>query len=280
MTSPAGASAPLPRAIAVDWSGAATRADRKIWLAECARDPTAAAGVRVLRLESGRSREEVVAHLVDCVARDANVVIGLDFSFSFPAWFLQAQGCRTAVDGWTLAAREGERWLAECPPPFWGRPGVRRPLLDGGRNEFRQTERRVPAVGGVRPKSTLQVGGAGAVGTGAIRGMPWLRTLRDAGCAIWPFDAPRLPGAALVIELYPRLLTGPVAKRRDEARIAALREQHTALPHAIRRAAAASEDAFDALCSAVGMARRAESFAKLAPATALPELLEGEIWVP
>ena len=38
----------------------------------------------------------------------------------------------------------------------------------------------------VRPKSTFQIGGAGAVGTGSLRGMPHLLTLREAGCAVWP----------------------------------------------------------------------------------------------
>lgn len=268
----------LPRAIAVDWSGALTRADRKIWLAECEPDAGVPLGVRVLRLECGRSRDEVIDHLLHCVAADPNVVVGLDFSFSFPAWFLEEYGCRSVVDAWSLAEREGERWLAECPPPFWGKPGVRRPALDSARDEFRLTERRVPTVGGVRPKSTFQVGGAGAVGTGAVRGMPHLRRLRDGGCAVWPFDAPRLPAAALVVELYPRLLTGPVPKRREDARAAHLRERFPSLPHPIRRASIASEDAFDALCSAVGMAQRAESLAALAPSTTMPGLLEGEIW--
>jgi hypothetical protein len=42
--------------IAVDWSGAARGAERRIWLAEVA-------GGRLVRLECGRSRAELVRHL-------------------------------------------------------------------------------------------------------------------------------------------------------------------------------------------------------------------------
>lgn len=56
-------------------------------------------------------------------------------------------------------------------------------------DELRRTDRERPAVGGIRPTSGFQIGGAGAVGTGAVRGMPMLARLRAAGFAIWPFDA-------------------------------------------------------------------------------------------
>ena len=55
----------------------------------------------------------------------------------------------------------------------------------------------------------FQIGGAGAVGTGSIRGMPHLLTLADSGFTIWPFVSGGLP---TVVEIYPRALTGPVNK--------------------------------------------------------------------
>src|SRR5205085_2351508 len=54
---------------------------------------------------------------------------------------------------------------------------------------------------GGRPKSVFQLVGAGQVGTGSLRGIPFLPRLRER-FAIWPFDEPRLP---LVVEVYPRL---------------------------------------------------------------------------
>jgi len=258
-------------------------AARKLWLAECRpavhrRSASNADGAPdVVRLESGRSREALVAHLLDDIARDPRVVIGLDFSFSLPAWFLASLGVSDIESAWALVARERERWLADCPAPFWGRPGRKRPTLPHEADHWRRTERELPSVAGIRPKSTLQIGGAGAVGTGALRGMPYLRSLREAGCAIWPFDAPRFP---LIVEIYPRLLTGPVAKSDSAARAAHLALHLPALMRETLQAAAGSDDAFDAVCSAAAMARVADVFSTLPPARDSVSRLEGEIWWP
>lgn len=93
-------------------------------------------------------------------------------------------------EAWDLAAREGERWLAACPAPFWGRRGRPRPTFGPGQSPFRVTEDQQRTVAGIRPKSVFQVGGAGAVGTGSLRGMPELSRLRAAGFSIWPIDPP------------------------------------------------------------------------------------------
>lgn len=136
---------------------------------------------------------------------------GLDFGFSVPAWYAGARGWRSAAEVWAAAGDDGERWLAECAPPFWGRPGHPRPHdVDAG---LRQTERAWSML--QRPKSVFQVGGAGSVGTGSIRGMPMLLSLRQAGWAVWPFDA---RGDHTLVEIYPRLFTGRVIKRSAEAR--------------------------------------------------------------
>lgn len=267
----------LPRILAIDWSGAARGAERRIWLAEW----DAARG-GVVRLEDGRSREALVEHLCREVQRDPHVVIGLDFAFSFPAWFLAERSLATAPAAWALVAREGERWLADCPPPFWGRPGRPRPDVP---DHFRRTERELAPVAGIRPKSVLQIGGAGAVGTGSLRGMPHLLALRAAGCAIWPFDPPGFP---LVVEIYPRLLTGPVTKSSashrgewlatrtsDAPTLTARPEGDAMLAHAAR-----SEDAFDALASAMAMGRAARDFSALERHDDPRTLLEGIIWRP
>jgi hypothetical protein len=263
----------VERLLAIDWSGARTGAARKVWLAESrAGDPG-----RVVRLESGRDRAALLAHLLAESDRDPALVVGLDFSFSLPAWFLRAHGLSSAPELWSLAAREGERWLAACEPPFWGRPGRRRPV--SAHDELRATEAAVGAVAGIRPKSTFQIGGAGAVGTGAIRGMPVLAALRDAGWAIWPFDAP-VPGQPAAVEIWPRLLTGPVVKSRAGERAAYLARRYPSLAPAHRAAAASSEDAFDALVSAIVMAEHAGALARLEGASDERTRLEGAIWRP
>src|SRR5207249_2347049 len=106
-------------------------------------------------------------------------------------------------------------------------------------------------------KSVFQIAGAGAVGTGSLRGMPALLDLRAAGFAIWPFDPPRLP---MAVEIYPRWLTGRVNKSSPIARALYLATRFGEENRALLRTAASSEDAFDAAVSALRMARAAGSF--------------------
>ena len=189
----------MTRAIAVDWSGARTGERRAIWLAE-------AVGGRLVRLEGGRTREEVVAHLLGEAARDPDLVAGLDFAFSLPEWFLRQRGIDDAGGAWELVTREGEAWLTNPQPPFWRR---RKAHGDG----FRRTELEC----GGQPKSVFQLVGAGQVGTSTLRGIPFLPRLRER-FAIWPFDDPRLP---LLVEIYPRLYARDGVYPNEHARDAA-----------------------------------------------------------
>jgi hypothetical protein len=253
--------------VAVDWSGRAHGERRAIWVAE-ARDG------ETLRLEDGRTRDEVADHVLDLAATDSQLVVGMDFSFSLPEWFLDARGFATVDDLWAAAAREGEQWLRECRPPFWGRPGARRPQLPA---HLRVTETEAPTRGGVRPKSSFQVGGAGSVGTGSIRGFPVLARLRRAGVAIWPFDPGTLPR---VVEVYPRACTGAVVKSRHDARAGFLDTRYPQLAAPLRARAVASEDAFDALVTALVMAEHARELASLDPPDHPAAAREGWMWCP
>jgi hypothetical protein len=253
----------VTRAIAVDWSGAVAGASRRIWLGE-ARDGA------LLRLECGRTREAVAAHLLDELERDPDTVIGLDFGFSYPAWFVGSLGVACGRDVWRRMAEGAERIIAACEAPFWGRPGVPRTECE----QWRRCERELRDAG-LAPKSMFQIGGAGSVGTGSLRGMALLAALHDGGCAVWPFDAPRLP---LVVEIYPRLLTGAVVKSRPEARAAALTPYAGAMSPAHAADARASEDAFDAAISAVEMSRRIDELRALPRVDDPVTRIEGAIW--
>ena len=257
------------RCIAVDWSGARDERDqrKKIWLGE-------AVDGALVRLEAGRDRDAVAAQLVADAERAPELVVGLDFAFSLPAWAIAALGATDAPSLWALAAREGDRWLAECAPPFWGRRGVRRPA---GREEFRRAERAVRAVRGIVPKSPLQIAGAGHVGTASVRGMPVLARLRAAGFHVWPFDPPRLP---LVVEIYPRALTGAVNKSGFAERCEYLRGNFPELPVGLAVHAMQSDDAFDAAVSAVVMSRHADELLALPAAVPPHARVEGAIWEP
>jgi hypothetical protein len=271
-----------PRVIAVDWSGAMHGASRKIWLCEV-RDGA------VVRLESGRDRSEIEAHLLEEARRDSSVVIGLDFAFSLPAWFLHERGYRSAHDLWAdVATGAGEEWLSTWGPPFWGRPGRSRPAAEAARPGARRCEE------GTSAKSVFQIGGAGAVGTGSLRGMPMLHRLHAAGFRVWPYDDAGFP---LVLEIYPRSLTGPVRKSSQPARERYVERWRATLlaraPTAAERPqaqpmvddtllelAAGSEDAFDALFSAVAMWRHIKELAALPAANDAVTRIEGAIWRP
>jgi len=253
------------RVIAIDWSGALDGATRKIWLCEVIDG-------NVARLECGRDRAAIESHLLAEARRDRSLIIGLDFAFSLPAWFMREHGFTSAHELWAaVAAGAGERWLVDCEAPFWGRPGRRCPPADEARPALRACE---VATGA---KSVFQVGGAGAVGTGSLRGIPMLHRLRSAGFHIWPYDDPGFP---LVVEIYPRLFTGPVRKSSREARERYVTQHGVGVQPPAVEAAFESDDAFDALFSALAMWRHRHELEAFAPAPDAAPRLEGAIWRP
>jgi len=255
------------RVIAVDWSGAKAGEQGKIWLAEVWDG-------RMERLECGRTRDEVVEHLVQEAEWSRALVVGLDFAFSFPEWFCEELGAADGPAVWRSVQQLGEAWLEECPEPFWGRPGKKRPELPA---HFRRTEEEAAARPGSQPKSIFQIGGGGAVGTASIRGMPHLVTLLEAGFSIWPFQRPTPP---LVLEIYPRTLTGSVVKSDRAARDRYLAGRFPEMSPEQRQTAAGSEDAFDAAVSALTMARHLGEIMTLGWPTDEISRLEGVIWSP
>ena len=109
-----------------------------------------------------------------------------------------------------------------------------------------------------------------------MRGMPMLDALRDAGWSVWPFDA---PSTHTLVEIYPRLFTGPVVKRDAASRAALLREHDVPVDTAFRNAMVSSEDAFDAGLSALEMSRRVVASPLVHIIDPIARI-EGRIWVP
>lgn len=259
--------------MAIDWSGRGGPDQRRaLWLAE-------AIDGELVRLEGGRTRAELVELLVAEAGRDPDLIVGIDFAFSLPAWYLRERQL-TPGQLWALLADEAltptmrrlglTRWLNRPEPPFWVTGEAHARLAPEQR--FRRTEQEV-RVPGVQPKSVFQLVGAGQVGRGSLHGMGALHRLAGAGFRIWPFEASGLP---LVVEIFPRVLTGPVRKNRPGER-----ERYLAtvpMRSDLARLAAASEDAFDAAISAVVMAARAEELRMLPDAPG--DAVEGQIWQP
>ncbi|HEY2193008.1 MAG TPA: hypothetical protein VGH76_12035 [Actinomycetospora sp.] len=259
------------RTFAVDWSGDARSAHRRIRVAE-------ARPGRLRSVRGGLDRDSVGELLLGLRDGDEPVVVGMDFSFGLAGWFATTHGATTLPQVWGLAARDGERWLRECPPPFWGRPGTRKPAEDPARPLLRRTEQEARDRG-LRPLSTFQVGGAGAVGTGSVRGMALLGGWRAAGVGVWPLDAAPGPAGVLLVEVYPRAMTGPVVKSSAAARAVTVAADPR-VPAGLRDDVVATEDAFDAALAALGMAEHTAALAALPVLSDPTSLLEGRMWLP
>jgi hypothetical protein len=213
-------------------------------------------GGSLVSLTCGRTRSETVDHILHLLSVHPRTVVGFDFSFSFPRWWVAEHN----MHPWELAVAFGESWLASCPPPFWGRPG-RRQVLEPSL-AYRRTELSLTP----RPGSVFQIGGAGAVGTASLRGMPHLRRLAAAGVAVWPFvDWPA--SGPVAAEVWPRSVMGSVVKSSASARAAFL----PAVPAAHR-----SPDAFDAACAALALSR----WSGPVPRVDAVSRVEGSILVP
>jgi hypothetical protein len=298
----------------VDWSGDKGPGQRKkIWAGVWTRNPRGKVEGGTVTLESGRSREELTDWLLAMAAETPRMVVSLDCCFSYPAWFLAEHRCASVFAFWRhVAAGHGERWLGvDCPeadrdPRFWGRPHKRPEIFSGVgyprmmrrtdmENKIEQAleggdTERAAKMKGITPKSPFQVGGSGSVGTGSLRAMPWLLKLWEGGFRVWPFEDAALASDApspLLVEMYTRLLTGPVRKSNPAARKAYLEDRkqtdaalYAGLPRAVLQSALASEDAFDALVCCLKMVRWQAEFAALR-ATPDPGLrLEGITWRP
>jgi len=301
----------LQRVVGVDWSGDQGPGQRrKIWAAvwtSAAGSSASSSNEGKVVLESGRSRVELMEWLVELARETPRMVVGFDFSFSYPAWFLREMGIGSAPEFWRVVADgQGERWLhRDCEDVrFWGRVGPQRhgkkPAEFRGEHAHRMLRRaetvlKVRAeivdplaaarIAGIAPKSVFQIGGAGAVGTASLRGMPGLLQLREAGFKVWPFDAPSLK-EPLVVEIYTRLMTGAVTKSSEVARTAYLAKKrrenvlYAAISRAVMAKARGSEDAFDALVTAMVMVEHRGEFGALRRTEDEVFRMEGRTWVP
>ncbi|QMV18076.1 DUF429 domain-containing protein [Granulicella sp. 5B5] len=293
----------VERVVGIDWSGRVDAAGqrRHIWAGVWTE------GERV-RLESGRTRVEIAEWLMELAKETPRMVVGFDFCFGFPAWFVSGEhGAASGPEFWELAEREGfvERWLGResVDRRFWGKPHKRPEEFSGEKlhRMLRATDidcklaalipeaERQARVRGIAPKSVFQIGGAGSVGTASLRGFGVLLKLRAAGFRVWPFDRPALglkKPCPLVVEIYTRLNTGAVRKSSAEARTAYLAKkrsestEYRELSRGVMEKAKGSEDAFDALVTTMVMAERRAEFVSLPKPREPLHGVEGWTWAP
>jgi hypothetical protein len=246
-----------PRVFAIDWSGALKGSRKKIWLAEVSGD-------RLVCLQPGRDRTDVINYVVEESKKTPKMIVGLDFAFSCPEWFVKSKNCCTIHDFWSLAKEQGEEWMNNLP--FWSKG---KPEQQPDR-EYRQCE----LVLGT-PSSVFKLVGPAQVGRGSIRGMPFLLQLHRSGFSIWPFD---LPGWPRAIEIYPRLFTVGVVKSDHDNRCRFLEKFKSQCSTSDLKHAENSDDAFDALASAFAMSQRLDEICSLTQSTNSQTKIEGAIW--
>lgn len=246
-----------PRILAIDWSGALRGSRKKIWLAEVS-------GNSLVRLESGRDRGEIIHNLIEESKNTPEMIVGLDFAFSCPEWFVRQKNCGTVHEFWDLAREQGETWMTEWP--FWSK---RRPERSPD-TEYRQCE---SPLG--NPSSVFKLVGPGQVGRGSIRGMPYLLQMHQSGFSIWPFDAPGWPRA---IEIYPRLFTPGIVKSDRDSRCKFLEKFRGRCSAGNLKHAEDSDDAFDALVSALAMSEHLDKLCSLTQSPSPQTKIEGAIW--
>ena len=296
----------IQRVVGIDWSGRVDAAGQRrhiyagMWTQPGRTKP-------IVHLENGRTRDEIADWLIALARETPRMVVGFDFCFSFPAWFVRDEHqSLNAPAFWERVVTQGhaERWLTLGEDKrFWGKPH-KRPAEFSGPNLHRMLRatdidhkiiahipevERQARVKGITPKSVFQIGGSGSVGTASLRGFSTLLRLREAGFRIWPYDRPQLSAKnphPLVVEMYTRLNTGAVHKSNLAARAAYLlrkrREDpaYAALSPSVLAKARAGEDAFDALISTMVMAERRANFATLPKPRDPLHTIEGWTWAP
>lgn len=170
-----------------------------------------------------------------CLARRERLLIGADIAFGYPAGFARAltgQAGALAVWAWLAAhieddARNRNNRFAVAAAmnralpglgPFWFRPAALdlpdlpqkgRARTGHGLQDWRIVDRACPGA-----QSVWKLGGAGAVGSQSLTGLPVLWRLRAAfpGCvAVWPFEPGWRRAPVVLAEVFPSLLADEVA---------------------------------------------------------------------
>ena len=252
--------------VLIDWSasGSPSGGANSIWY--CLLEPGRRELVRNVRTRH-LAFQEIRGHLVDLVESGLRVLVGFDFPYGYPVgtttqlgflegepWRLMWDELRDLVEDQPdnqsnrfEVAAELNGAMTTGPAPFWGCPAREvGPLLRAkkprpwpvGIPEFRRAERVVRG-----PKSPWQLFGAGAVGSQALVGIPWLAALRDdealsSVSQVWPFETGTGPfsypppegGFVLHAEIYPSLVPpSPLEPIKDAGQVRALAEYFAGL---------------------------------------------------
>jgi hypothetical protein len=216
----------------VDWSAASKPRLGKdsIWLA--------LSDAQAENLPTRARAEDRLAGLMDAhLVRGRRLLIGADFAFGYPAGFgptLTGRPAALSVWEWLCERLEdradnaNNRFHVAAAMnrhfpglgPFWFRPAALDlpdlPLKGGARHGHGMAELRHADAAARGAQSVFKLGGAGAVGSQVLTGLPVLWRLRARFAphvAVWPFED--IATAPVVLaEVFPSLLAAQVAREQ------------------------------------------------------------------
>ncbi|MCA2013957.1 molybdopterin guanine dinucleotide synthesis [Cereibacter sphaeroides] len=211
----------------LDWSAAnqPRRGKDSIWL-----------GLDTGEASNPPTRSEAFAELCtlveDSLTRGQSLLIGADFAFGYPLGFARAvTGRADPLAVWALFAERLQDGPDNRSNRFEMAAGINAMLPGLGPFWFNASKEDLPALprkGKARfghgfdehrladatakgAQSVWKLGGAGAVGSQVLTGLPMLHRLRRAfpgRIAVWPFEA---PGKITLAEVFPSILAPEVA---------------------------------------------------------------------
>ena len=271
------------KTIAVDWSGAVANDGAKAIAIATANEDGLTDIIPGPKDAESKGRKATIEYLLNQADEsDGELVVGLDFAFSLPAWYLDENGFKDAPELWKHARSEGEGWWDDGgrskTSPFWRADKAGKPNING-KSEFRWTEQdpAIKQLAGSSPRSAFQLSGAGSVGSSTVRGLPYLADLKDAGFNIWPWDDAKGP---LVIEVWPRIAVGQATKSSPSARVKRVEDEMSKgrISNDLAMHACTNDNAFDAVLTALWLAENTTELLGSKPDPAYAK--EGLIWTP
>jgi hypothetical protein len=196
----------------IDWSGAL--GERPPGLALAVANERGAP--KLIQPKGGWSRQALLEWLTILAEQQADIVIGLDLSLSFPFIDRQAffpeweESPADAKALWALVEQLCSTDPHLAAPTFLTHPQARRhfrhakddigDLFQGGIGRLREVERHQRATKQANSWSCFNLVGAGQVGKSSLTGMRMLHRL-GGRIPVWPFD-PIPESGPLIIEIY------------------------------------------------------------------------------
>lgn len=251
------------RVMAIDWSGAASSGNQRIYVAERVDDGLVvkrAAGrtavhdfLRGEELETKTGWERFGREIPPI--REERVLVGIDFAFSFPAGF-------TRLDlgpdwEWNGLCRRLADIFGNYSSPDWEKLRLPNVDLHGKPPRYRDTETCVQEAHGRAPAVSYATSGVAVqkqVGKSSISGILMIRSLLARArhdIAVWPLHGDADSTKLVLAEVYPAIWLGDARKSNLPDRYGWAKER--GLEDETLAAVTGSSDAFDAALAAVEM---------------------------